>query len=141
MQDGFLFDDNDPRQRGKGVDRKGTKKDGLKLKWSWTRVCERSWFPGSKELKDNRRTPGQVCFAEYGDFLCKVIFWHTHYEARIEHCGELLLYHDKDTGDSKKGEVLVTRLQAQLKAEQLLVDFYKELESVLVKNDLILKGK
>lgn len=129
MRDDFLFNDSDLRQRGKGCDRKGTKKDGLRLKWQWTRVCERSWPAGSKERKDKRRTPGQVCFAKIGRFTVEAIFWHTEYEALLGYLnyGRETLRTYKKRAEDKDGEVLVTRLQAQLKAEQLLVEFYKEL--------------
>lgn len=121
--------------KGKGIDRLGTKKDGLKLKWKWNRVCDRSWPPSAPERKDKRRTPGQGCFADAGDFRYEVTAWHTHYEARVRYRCGILIRFDKDINDTTKweGEVLLERVQAQLKAENLLIDFYKMLDIHLAK--------
>ncbi len=149
MQDRFLFDDGDPKQRGAGCDRLGTKKDGLALRWIWGRVCDRSWPRGSKELKDTRRTPGQSCYASLGKgWELSAIFWHTDYEAVVRHYDNRITSWNKSVGDDYVGEVLVTRLAAQLKAEQLLIDVWKELDELLKKKGVIvtkivsrLKGK
>ena len=107
MQDGFLFDES--TDKGKGCDRLGTKKDGLKLKWRWSRVCEMSWCQGDKRLHDQRRLPCQTCSAEDGDFECEVILWRTHYEARATYKGNLIGYFDKDPcRKMEKGEALIT---------------------------------
>lgn len=134
MQDGFLFDES--TGKGKGCDRLGTKKDGLKLKWRWSRVCEMSWCPGDKRRHDQRRLPCQTCSAKKGDFEFEVVLWHTHYEARVEYKGEHLTSFNKEIDDTIewKGEVLIERVQAQLKAEKLLIDFYKMLMSYLAEN-------
>ena len=40
MKTNYLFDDEDKKQRGIGVDRLGDKNDGLKLKWK-SKLCQR----------------------------------------------------------------------------------------------------
>ena len=118
--------------KGKGIDRLGTKKDGLKFIWKWIRRCELSGV----DAKDKRRLPCQVCFAEAGDFEYEVILWHTHYEARVIYKGATLIRFNKEIDDTTewKGEVLLERLQAQLKAEQLLVEYYKMIGKHLTKH-------
>ncbi len=126
MRDGFLFDDGDKKQRGKGCDRLGTKRDGLKLKWQWSGRTGR------------KRLPCQTCVADVGEFCLEAIFWHTDYEAMLSFVAHRLVsHHGKSFGDSYRGEVLVTRLQAQLKAEELFVDFYIRMGNLLKKHKLI----
>jgi len=117
--------------KGKGVDRLGTKKDGLKLKWKWSRVCDLSWPRCDPRREDKRRLPCQCCFAEAGDFRYEVDAWHMNYGAEVKYKGETLIRFDKDIDDTTEycGEVLLERLQAQLKAENLILEFYKMLNS------------
>lgn len=137
MQDHFLFDSDDPKQRGKGCDRLGSKKDGLALRWYWGRVCDRSWSRGDKNLEDKRRTPGQCCYAELGKGWSLVVtYWHSNYEAATRYNGDDVRNFNKDRGDKYPGAMLVTRLQAQLKAEQLTVDVWKELRDLLEKKEV-----
>lgn len=75
MREDFLYDSDDKNQRGKGVDRVGTKKDGVSLEW-----------------KSNHH---QICFAEIGRYTLKVIFWRTNYSAEIEVLGETFYLCDK----------------------------------------------
>ncbi len=96
MQDGFLFDDADPGQRGRGCDQLGTRRDGLRFLWRWieTRGEGRPLGEKSKRL----RVPCQVCSSRLPrmDALkdggpypeLEVIFWHTEYEARLRICGK-----------------------------------------------------
>ncbi len=127
MQDHFLFDDCDPKQRGKNCDRMGTKKDGLKLNWLW----------GSHRYE---KKAGQICRAKMGEgFVLQAIFWHTNYEALVSWYGDTIVNWSKDYHDDYGGEVLVTRLQAQLMAEKLVVDFYNDLKVFLKKKRLIKK--
>ena len=117
-----IFDD------GKGIDRLGTKKDGLKFQWKWLRVCELSWAAGDPQLKDKRRLPCQVCFADVGNFRYKVVAWHDHYEACVEYYREEIVDFNKELDDDTieyKGKVLLERIQAQQKAESLLMEYYK----------------
>ena len=48
--------------KGEGVDRLGTKKDGLKFDWKWLRVCQLSWAAGDPQFKDKRRLPFPIKF-------------------------------------------------------------------------------
>lgn len=79
--------------------------------------------------------PGQVCFAEVGDFRYEATAWHTNYEAEVKYKGETLVHFDKEIDDTTEweGEVLLERLQAQFKAENLLIEFYKMLNSHIAK--------
>ncbi len=125
MQDRFLFDDSNSKQRGRGCDRLGSKKDGLVLKWTWEK--------NGKEGK-----PGQCCYAEIGKGWAAVVtFWHTNYEARLEHYDHSIMHWSKDTGDGYEGEVLVTRVSAQMKAERFMIDLYKEVEELVIKKKFI----
>ncbi|MCH7759847.1 hypothetical protein IIA15_00375 [candidate division TA06 bacterium] len=121
----FLFDDTKSSQRGKGCDRLGSKEDGLKWDWKW----------GTKE--EGRKTPGQICSAylpfpikfkvgkgsvENCKFFLRVVFWHTEYEASLEMGDHGLLSY---TSSDEKSARLITRVDAQRKAEELLNIFYK----------------
>lgn len=137
MRDDFLFDDADSKQRGIGCDRKGGKKDGLALRWTW-------------EKYGKKGEPSQTCYASLGEgWLLVAIFWHTNYEAGVEYYGNHIINYSKDIhDDSYKGEVIVTRVEAQLKAEQLVLDVWKELGDLLNGKGIItakiiarLKGK
>lgn len=128
MQDHFLFDDNDARQRGKGCDKLGHRGDGLALIWTWERYGKKG-------------KPSQTCYAEIGKGWClKVIFWHTNYEARVEHVDSGIRNYNVDVGDDKRrGKILVTRLQAQLKAEELVIEVWKELDVLIQKKGIFAK--
>lgn len=104
-QGDFLFTDSDPKQRGVGCDKMGTKKDGLKLKWEW--------WTGK---------PSQVCSAKAGNFIFEVIFWHLTYEARLGYFDNTLI--SKGHGGDNKNKIL-TRLKAQKIAENLLLEHYE----------------
>jgi hypothetical protein len=125
MQEHFLFDSDDAKQRGKGCDKLGSKKDGLSLRWSWKK------YPKAK----NR--PNQCCYAELGKgWSLEVIFWHSNYEAQVRHVGEHIRSFRKDRGDTYPGTILVTRLQAQFKAESLLLDVWDELNDLIHKKGI-----
>ena len=124
MQDHFLFDDDDYKQRGIGCDKLGTKKDGLKFKWSWERK--------------GKGKPNQCCYAEVTRLWgLEVIFWHCEYEAGVRHCDDMIVHWHKHYDDTYPGKVLVSRLQAQLKAEQLMLEICSEINSVLKSKGLI----
>ncbi len=101
---------------GTGADRKGTRRDGLKLAWKWVRQCDLSQAP----YDDTRRLPCQTCYAE---FATKSGSWKFQaidcgslgYEAIVSFDHEMLLF---------EGE-FSTRLDAQLRAESMLVEFLK----------------
>jgi len=126
MQDHFLFDDDDAKQRGRGCDRLGTKKDGCALRWTWDKY-------GKKRIGK----PNQCCYAEVGKgWQLEVTFWHTMYEAEVRQTGEHVKSFRKEIGDRHPGAILVTRLQAQLKAESLLLDVWNDLDRVIRKHKI-----
>ena len=101
----FLLDDSDPKQRGDGCDKMGTKKDGLKLKWEW--------WTGK---------PSQVCSAKLGHFNFEVIFWHLTYEARLSYFDGQILSKGHDIDNEDK---ILTRLNAQKISENFLLEHYE----------------
>ena len=122
MQDHFLFDDADPKQRGKGCDKLGSSDDGLQFKWRWVQVRMCSWAPSDPRQRSNARRPCQTCEAgtvritglpSEGRFELKAIFWHTEYEAVVTWNGEYIV--------RQRG--FLARLDAQRRAEELLEEF------------------
>ena len=115
MQEHFLFDDDDPKQRGYGCDALRPKDERLKFKWQWIqqrRLCGR---------KGKDRKPCQCSEAVLKDgWVLETTFWHTEYEAEVNRHGERVvsycIRHDEVT---KAEPALITRIDAQLKAEQL----------------------
>lgn len=105
--------------RGKGADRKGTRQDGLGLRWSWLRQCELSLMPE----EDRRRLPCQVCFAKVdigvaGTISFEAILWGSEQHG---YCYEAVV---EVNGDNLVGATdLPTRLDAQRRAEELLPEF------------------
>ena len=67
-----------------------------------------------------------------------VTFWHSNYEAKVRHIDSHMRSFNKDVGDKYPGEMLVTRLQAQFKAESLLLDVWKELKELLDEKGVII---
>lgn len=121
----YLFDDDDPKARGKGVDRKGTKKDGLKWTWHWVRQCDLSWHIGDPKLKDKRRLPCQSCYADLprisgvpggAQIHLHVSYFYDYYDAAVSVNGDQIL----------SDQTAKTRLDAQLKAENLIRLFCSE---------------
>lgn len=113
---------------GKGADRMGTRKDGLRFRWQWIRVCMRSWAHGDKRNESQKREPCQTCEAETrqirvadgGNFELNAIAWANDprgesycYEAQVEWVGNHLL----------SGGRFKTRLEAQVKAEGMLKEY------------------
>ena len=97
---------------GKGKDRKGNKTDGLVLGWKWYR--QRELIYGKRD--DERRLPCQYCFAlvipdSYVWMLRVIDHYRKGYEARVMHDGMCVA--------DEMG--LPTRLDAQLKAEELII--------------------
>lgn len=98
---------------GKGKDRKGTLRDGLRYKWRW--VMRRQLSGGADS--DTRRLPCQSCFAEthtpLGWWRFEAVDWHSSYEARAKLDNRIAIHEDG----------LPTRLEAQRRAEVLAIEF------------------
>ncbi len=108
MQDGFLFDSDDPKQRGVGCDSLCADDKRLKFKWAWNP------FHG-------KGIPCQCSDAELENgWSFQAVFWHKRYEARVKryghHVGTYDIRSDESTPESP---TLLTRIDAQLKAEEL----------------------
>ncbi len=101
------------RHTGKGEDRKGGRRDGLRLRWSWLMRRELSGAPPN----DRRRLPCQTCRAtrktSHGVWEYRAVAWHDSYEADVELNGKPLA--------QKEG--FTSRVRAQFAAEQLMRDF------------------
>lgn len=119
MQDGFLFDDNDPKQLGHGVDSLRQNGDVLKADWKWTRGR------GALMPVTNRRCVGQISEAEIGRITLQAVFWHTHYEALVYWVENEVASYDVDPEDDGEELALLTRVNAQRKAEKLARQFVK----------------
>ncbi len=106
---------------GKGKDRKGTKKDGLRYSWKWVRQCDLSSGPRN----DKRRLPCRTCYLELDTSLGVIRFgavdWFDSYEARVLLQGEWLV----------SIRDLPTRLDTQLAAEKGIVEFARELLDIV----------
>lgn len=131
MQDGFLFDDNDPKQRGHGVDALRENDDGLKADWKWTRGR------GAGMPDTNRRCIGQTSEAEVGEniVLC-VVFWHSYYEAEVYWYDNCVIDYDIDPRDGDNSSALLTRIDAQRKAEELTRQFVEKFSRELMVSGL-----
>ena len=116
---------------GKGVDRKGTKRDGLRFRWQWIRRRMLS-LPGGFTWKNpDARTPCGCCEAivpvkALGDsrFELEVHMSWGKYEAQVHWNGENIIHTKYDCGHP-------TRLEAQKEAEALLEKFLIESLKVL----------
>ncbi len=129
MQDHFLFDDGDPKQRGKGCDVLCRDDKRLKFKWMWNRDCENSGGPDSNTKAGQKRSPGQCSEAilENGWSL-EATFWHTEYAANVERSRRPIASYCVNYDSGTKGKPpLLTRLDAQLKAEQLFEELGKDI--------------
>ncbi|HCT86239.1 MAG TPA: hypothetical protein DF296_13690 [Candidatus Margulisbacteria bacterium] len=102
MKTNYLFDDEDKKQRGIGVDRLGDKNDGLKLKW-----------------KSNHHQTG---FTKIGKYKLETIFWHDSYEARVSYRDEIM---------ESISDIYKSRIEAQIGAEKLLVKILKNGQKIL----------
>lgn len=116
MQDNFLFDSADPKERGVGCDAICSDDKQLKYKWEWY-----------------GNSPCQLTSAKLGcDWELQTIFWHTDYEAEVNFGDKTIKrYYGRFNDEFSDGEVLVTRLDAQLKAEQLFGELVKELADIV----------
>ena len=122
QQESFLFDSDDPKQTGKGVDKLRRPQDCLKADWKWCRG------KGARMPHTNRRCVGQVSetrIGKNGEILLEAIFWHTHYEARVTWLSEHLINYDEKTSP------LLTRIDAQKKAEHLARKFCQNYTKML----------
>ena len=126
MQEGFLFDDNDPKQLGHGVDVLHQNGDGLKADWKWTRGR------GAGMPDTNRRCVGQTSEAEIGgNILLQAIFWHSYYEAEVYWINNEIASYAIDPRDNDDRPPLLTRVDAQRKAEELARQFVKDFSQEL----------
>lgn len=123
---------------GKGVDRLGKVKDGLKAPWRWSKHP-----PKKANFGPWTRRIGQCCEAklgdtpEDGDVMLQVVFWSSHYEARLEINDEFITgYGPWPDDDFDDGQPLLTRLDAQKKAEKIGREFTRGLNGVLKKHGL-----
>jgi len=129
MQDHFLFDDNDPKQRGKSCDALCPEDKMLKFKWRWITEKELSWYPNDPRNKSKKRRPCQCSEAilENG-WRLEATFWHTDYATDVERYGNTVInYHRNYDEGTKENPPLLTRLDAQLKAEQLFEELGKDI--------------
>jgi hypothetical protein len=134
MQDDFLFDDENEKQRGFGVDNLCDDDPRLRFKWEWPSTFKH--ISGKKYESKQSKKPQQVSKAKLQNgWELEAIFWHLDYEARVNRYGESVDHFGcfasrKEVGKMKKrGLALLTRLDAQLKAEEL----FKELERDILK--------
>ena len=108
---------------GRGLDKKGTRRDGLSLSWKWSTVSSLSGM----NRKDHRRLPCQVCYAEFEFrhtlYRFSVCRWtakgQVTYEARFEIDGERV----------KSKEGFEARLIAQFAAEKMLAELIKDMRA------------
>lgn len=125
MQEHFLFDDGDPRRRGKGCDALHFSDTRLKFKFKWKWPADYKWMAGERYEKKKSRTPCQISEAVLKDgWKLEAVFWYTNYEAVVNRYGNQVCSYGNFDGKeleelTKKGKVLLTRLDAQLKAEEL----------------------
>ncbi len=129
MQDHFLFDDEDPEQRGEGCDALCPKDKRLKFKWMWTKDCCNSGGPSRHTKAGQKRPPGQCSEAALKNgWKLEATFRHTDYDADVELYGEGVAgYHVNHADGTKKKPPLLTRLDAQLKAEQLFEELGQDI--------------
>ena len=124
MQDHFLFDDDDPKQRGKGCDALCANDPRLKFKWVWPQSFR--WLGGDQYAKkpDKIPQPGQLSETALENGWClRAVFWHSDYEAEVErHGNNVESYHVGHDKATKGRPALLTRLDAQLKAEELFME-------------------
>ncbi len=85
-------------------------------KWEWSRIASGYSPKGLEEW-----THFQVSKAKVGKWILEAVQWGSdpvYYSSRIEYSGQLIasLGHDRETGAK-------TRIEAQIKAEKLLVDW------------------
>ena len=136
MQDHFLFDDDDPKQRGFGCDALQPKDERLKFKWQWIQERRLSWSRGDHRKKSNKRSPCQCSEAVLKNgWVLETTFWHTEYEASVEHYDETVVsYRTRYDEETKSEPPLLTRIDAQLKAEQLFeemgIDILEQIDQV-----------
>ena len=111
IREGWLFDSDDSKLIGKGVDSKGKREDFL-LSWYWK---------GKGDTKT--RKAGSISFTEAGNFTLEACYSYSHYSTDIRYNGKLF----NTSGNYK------TRIEAQHGVE-------RELE-VLLRNHLRLLTK
>ena len=136
MQNHFLFDSDDPKQRGFGCDALVHKDKRLKFKWMWTKDCCNSGGPSFKTKVGQKRSPGQCSEANLKNgWSLEATFWHCDYEAEVNHYDSAVVsYHIRYDEETKTESPLLTRIDAQLKAEQLFeemgIDILEQIDQV-----------
>jgi len=124
MQEGFLFDCEDDKQCGIGCDALYPKDKRLKFKWKWPLGYK--WLGGEKHSKKETIIMGGKSEADLKNgWSLEVQFWHLDYEATVERYGNTVAsfgcFCSREDVEKakKKGIALLTRLDAQIKAEEL----------------------
>ncbi len=108
-------------RNGKGADGLKAKDTRLCAKWRWSLHQQPPYNYKSKW----KRTPGQCSEAMLsGKFELHVTQWHRYYEASVRRQGEHLWSTSCLNADSSNGsESILTRVDAQITAEKLMVEF------------------
>lgn len=129
MQDDFLFDDEDPTQCGKGCDALCADSKRLRFKWQWITESGLTWVLNDPRNKSKKRRPCQCSEAILKNgWKLEATFWHTEYGANTERYGDSIVrYHVNHDDGTKKNPPLLTRLDAQLKAEQLFEELGRDI--------------
>lgn len=125
MQDHFLFDSDDPKQKGVGVDRLGGKKDGLILKWMWGSK-HYGWKP------EYAKQPQQNCTTSFGDYQLTVTFWNSNYEVGLSTIGNAI-GHNIFIQAGIELDKIYTRLDGQKLAERLFIVFHESNKELIKK--------
>ncbi len=118
-------------QRGKGCDALCPKDERLKFKWRWIPEERLSWVRGDLRNKSKKRRPCQCSEAVLKNgWIVRVSYWYNHYEAIVERStGEAMPVVVESYGDmgKAKNKLLCTRLDAQLKAEQMFEELGRDI--------------
>lgn len=130
MQDHFLFNDSDPKQRGQGCDALCTDNPSLKFRWRWTawRNYRYVIIDGKKKRIENR-APSQISEARLKDgWILRAVFWHSCYGTEVNRYDERVAHYNIEWNQgTKENPPLLTRLNAQLKAEELFEELGKDI--------------
>ena len=129
MQDNHLFDSDDSKQRGVGVDRLGTKENGIKLDWMW----------GTKFYKwveKDGTIPQDMCSVQIGEYRLEVYFWHSNYEVAL-YAIDSHIMQNVFTQAGISLDKIYTRIDGQKLAEKLLPILHEYTHKLLKKHKLI----
>lgn len=110
-------------QRGKGCDALILKDKRLRFKWRWITESRLSWYPNDPRNKSKKRRPCQCSEAVLKNgWILEVTYWYDYYQAEVRRrTAEATPVVVESYGNMgrAKNKLLLTRLDAQLKAEQL----------------------